>query len=731
MPTAQAMSRSRPAAGRHSSAAWWGENYGGVSNAYSTGAFNVGGGATDLGGFAGYNDPSTGSISASFWDTTTSGQTTGIGAGTLTGATGSTTTSGTNNLLALGTYSGAGWSIGTDLTADTWVIFNGQTRPLLSMEYGTTITNAHQLQLVGINSTTLAANYTLANNIDASGTSNAADVWGTSMTSGTGFVPIGNGSTNFTGTLNGQGHTINDLYINAPSSAYVGLFGNTAPASTIENVGVTNAQISGSNIPIDGFVGGLVGYSQGTLASDYVTGSVSSTGDTYVGGLVGYANLGTISSSYNTASVTGFGGSAFVGGLAGQSNGGASILNCYNSGTISGFDVGGLVGYNNSAVTDSYSDGPVSGTATVGALFFFNGGLIKNTFWDSTTAGVSDGVSSGSSIGVLSATTAQLESQSYIAANATASPAYDFTNVWTTNGGTTTPQLIGLAGAVSAPTLDLLSGTAFIDSGMTPNNSGTTIDLIFNGTLLGSTTTNSAGGFSFSVSASDLTSGILLTDATNSGNTYYQANTPASTISGVDIWGGTLRVTADAASNTALSTAAGSLTGAGINYGVSGGDLTTNPGINMNILASYTLDGNVYADGLLTTNAASVLGASSVVSLSGNSVNLSGTINDTDYILVKAVAGDITVTGPVTSTTSNLIMLSTGNITVDGNVSAANVTLQSDLNGTGVGTVAFHNGAQVSSTGNVLILYNPSVNPAGSAVNTTSYVNPRKTTRPT
>ena len=73
----------------------------------------------------------------------------------------------------------------------TWVIINGQTRPMLAMEYSTTITNAHQLELVNAD---LTATYTLANNLDLTPSmTNAADIWGTNTnaSTGTGFVPIG------------------------------------------------------------------------------------------------------------------------------------------------------------------------------------------------------------------------------------------------------------------------------------------------------------------------------------------------------------------------------------------------------------------------------------------------------------------------------------------------------------------------------------------------------------
>ncbi len=54
------------------------------------------------------------------------------------------------------------------------------------------------------------ANYTLATDIDASETTNPSGVWNTAN----GFVPVGgNGAPDFTGSFDGQGHTISNLTI--------------------------------------------------------------------------------------------------------------------------------------------------------------------------------------------------------------------------------------------------------------------------------------------------------------------------------------------------------------------------------------------------------------------------------------------------------------------------------------------------------------------------------------
>jgi filamentous hemagglutinin family protein len=125
------------------------------------------------------------------------------------------------------------------------------------------------------------------------------------------FTPIGNGTTAYNGSFAGLGHTISNLFI-LTSSPDVGLFGQTSSGSTIRDVGRLGGSVNGSD-----YVGGLVGYNNGTIINAYAT--VSVTGNNYVGGLVGYNN-GTIINAYATGSVTGTSGTN-VGGLVGYNNG--------------------------------------------------------------------------------------------------------------------------------------------------------------------------------------------------------------------------------------------------------------------------------------------------------------------------------------------------------------------------------------------------------------------------
>src|ERR1700722_11324803 len=95
------------------------------------------------------------------------------------------------------------------------------------------------------------ASYTLAADIDASATALAvangsSDIWST----GGGFVPIAN----FSGALDGLGHTISNLTIYLPFVSKVGVFGVIQPGSTIQNVELIGGSVTG-----DSYVGGLAG----------------------------------------------------------------------------------------------------------------------------------------------------------------------------------------------------------------------------------------------------------------------------------------------------------------------------------------------------------------------------------------------------------------------------------------------------------------------------------------
>ena len=198
---------------------------------------------------------------------------------------------------------------------------------------------------------------------------------------GQGWISIGTQfSLCFSGYYNGNGHVIENLYINRIYKSNVGLFGLTDGA-TIRNLGLTNVSINADND-----VGSLVGYAVSShIDKSYCTGAVN--GGQIAGGLVGRLKNGAIHNSYSSVDVTG---ESFVGGLVGLTYR-SGVYSSYSMGSASGdYRVGGLVGYHNefSVITNSYSAGRVSGNYQFGGLVGLNGGsFVSNSFWDKETSG--------------------------------------------------------------------------------------------------------------------------------------------------------------------------------------------------------------------------------------------------------------------------------------------------------------------------------------------------------
>ncbi|MFW6196344.1 MAG: hypothetical protein ACOC5D_03315 [Thermoplasmatota archaeon] len=231
------------------------------------------------------------------------------------------------------------------------------------------ISNVYELQNM---STDLNAYYILVNDIDASATSE----WN----SGAGFVPIGTSSASFRGSFDGQGYSISNLYINRPSTNYIGLFGYTEFGS-IKNIDMIDNDITGQN-----YVAVLVGSSYWSrMEKCYAKGEVY--GIDHVGGLVGYDYSGSSNNLYATVNVSG---SNNVGGLFGGLHY-ATLNNSYARGNVHGvYYTGGLIGQNAVGnIQKSYSTGYVESSYSGGLVGINWGGTILNSFWDTETSGQS------------------------------------------------------------------------------------------------------------------------------------------------------------------------------------------------------------------------------------------------------------------------------------------------------------------------------------------------------
>jgi hypothetical protein len=233
----------------------------------------------------------------------------------------------------------------------------------------------------------LGGDYILMNDLD-SNTAGYTELASETANGGKGWEPIGtpdeNSDEQFTGSFNGQGYEIRDLFINRPDENYVGIFTHISwiryidNVGVVENVGVVNADVTGS-----AQVGSLVGHNEGLVNNSYSSGRV--TGESRVGGLVGW-NQATLSNSYSSCSVIG---DSSVGGLVGDNWYYRGILiNSYSTGSVTGYtQVGGLVGVNfYGNVTNSYSTSSVTGSTQVGGLVGHNKATVSNSFWDSLTS---------------------------------------------------------------------------------------------------------------------------------------------------------------------------------------------------------------------------------------------------------------------------------------------------------------------------------------------------------
>ena len=193
------------------------------------------------------------------------------------------------------------------------------------------------------------------------------------------WTPIGTSFRNsYTGTFDGGGHTIKGLTVTT-NDQFVGLFGSLGKAGTVKNVVMEGVQITNNHG--SGYVGGVVGNSDGTIENCSVSGSVSGTA--YVGGVVGVQWFGSITGCSSSATVKGMGD---VGGVAGQTNADATLTACYATGNVTielghrdRVYVGGLVGFNGgNDVLACYATGNVTSTGSSTGNVYIGGFLGGN-----------------------------------------------------------------------------------------------------------------------------------------------------------------------------------------------------------------------------------------------------------------------------------------------------------------------------------------------------------------
>ena len=415
-----------------------GNNGGTITASYARGRVTATGGGTVAGGLVG-GALRNGTASASYWDTTTSGQTASAGG---TGQTSSALQNpGGYN------YSGiyAGWNLNLDGVTggdNPWYFRGDNQYPILAYgamgefplwDYDTDndrlleVNNLAQLNALRwdlntdgvVDAAADQANYTAAFpgaiaglgcaqgataaacngyelvadldfDTDGDGDVDAADSGGLYWNGGrgwhtiTGVATVDNYIGVFTGTFQGNGKNIANLYINRTPSNFtsIGLFGIVA--GVIDGVNLRDVNIHTQY----GYVGSLTGENWGAIRGSSATGRINVDDGTNVsvwaGGLVGN-NTSIITGSYAKVEISGA--APVVGGLVGFNNTTSSIVASYSSGSISttwnNASAGGLAGINTGAITASYSRSSVKATGNgtnVGGLAGYNDGAITAAY---------------------------------------------------------------------------------------------------------------------------------------------------------------------------------------------------------------------------------------------------------------------------------------------------------------------------------------------------------------
>ena len=200
------------------------------------------------------------------------------------------------------------------------------------------------------------------------------------------WTPLGTDSSKYTGTFDGNGHTISGLYINS-TAANTGMFGRIGSSAVVKNLTLADSVIRSTK----NYTGAITGYidDAASVTNCHTKNSVQITAAKYTGGITGYQDdTSTLTRCSNAAEVTG---ANNVGGISGYnwSKSSASLTDSYNRGSVSGSNlVGGICAqiYIGGTVSNVYNLGNIqasgtTGTPTAGGITgVFRSGAIKSAY---------------------------------------------------------------------------------------------------------------------------------------------------------------------------------------------------------------------------------------------------------------------------------------------------------------------------------------------------------------
>ena len=192
------------------------------------------------------------------------------------------------------------------------------------------------------------------------------------------WTPIGM-SRGYTGTFDGQGHTITGLNI-SPTEDAAALFHNIDGDGKVMNLQLKGVTYNGSTA-----MGGIATGNYGTIIACSVTGTLTNTANNGDVGGIAATNLGNITACWFSGTITG---GSRIGGIAGSNT---YIISDYGNITAcywSGEGISNGIGYNSSAGTGETTK--VDGTTTwQTAVDGMNAALTDNAYqWTSGTDGL-------------------------------------------------------------------------------------------------------------------------------------------------------------------------------------------------------------------------------------------------------------------------------------------------------------------------------------------------------
>lgn len=155
-------------------------------------------------------------------------------------------------------------------------------------------------------------------------------------------APYANEFTDFSGTFDGNGHTVT-LKITANTN-YVGLFSKLAGGAVVKNV-ITAGTVTATGKNNVGGIAGVADTELGAITISNCKNEAAIKGNKVVGGILGGCTEDdhalTISACANEGNISG---TRNIGGICGTLENAHFIKNCYNSGEVTGSTIGGILG---------------------------------------------------------------------------------------------------------------------------------------------------------------------------------------------------------------------------------------------------------------------------------------------------------------------------------------------------------------------------------------------------